>query len=62
MGIEADPERANRYDIIANALEINPDLKLSRLDQLLPLPPAKLPKWNGIEDAMEPESTAPPTY
>lgn len=62
IGVAADPERAHRYDVISDALKINPDLKLSRLDQVLPLPPATLPSWNGIEDAVEPPSTAPPTY
>lgn len=62
LGVEADPERASRYQAISEALKINPDLKLSRLDQVLPLPPAKLPDWNGIGDALEPESIAAPTY
>ncbi len=62
LGVMTDPERTNRYLAISTALEINPDLKLSRLDQVLPLPPAKLPKWNGVEDAQEPESTERPTY
>jgi len=61
LGIEADPERAQRYKTIKEALQINPDLRLTRLDQVLPLPPAKLPPWNGIEDAIEPEPW-PPTY
>ncbi|WP_211442699.1 SEL1-like repeat protein [Collimonas humicola] len=62
LGIAADTERFQRYEAIADALAINPDLKLTRLDQVLPLPPAKLPSWNGFEDAIEPASTAPPTY
>jgi uncharacterized protein len=62
LGITVDLERTSRYRAIADALEINPDLKFSRLDEVLPLPPAKLPDWRGFEDALEPESTAPPTY
>lgn len=62
LGIAADLERRDRYVAITEALEINPDLRLSRLDAVLPLPPAKLPPWRGIEDALEPESTAPPSY
>jgi len=62
LGITADPERALRYEVIGDALEINPDLRLTRLDQVLPLPPTTLPSWNGIDDAVEPTSTAPPTY
>ncbi|MGK5078693.1 DUF6396 domain-containing protein [Janthinobacterium sp. HLX7-2] len=62
LGAHADPERASRYKAIADALEINPDLKLGRLDEVLPLPPTKLPVWNGVADALTPASTAPPTY
>jgi hypothetical protein len=62
LGITADPERANRYKAISEALAINPDLKLTRLDQVLPLPPAKLPDWHGVSDAIEPEPSGPPTY
>ncbi|WP_295992692.1 DUF6396 domain-containing protein [Rugamonas sp.] len=62
LGIGVDPERKSRYDAIYDALQINPDLKLSRLDQVLPLPPAKLPAWSGVEDAIAPESKDRPTY
>lgn len=62
LGIEVDLERERRYDAIYDTLKINPDLKLNRLDQVLPLPPAKLPAWSGVDDAVGPESTAPPTY
>lgn len=62
LNITEDQQRAQRYQEIANALQINPDLKFTRLDQVLPLPPAKLPSWNGLKDALEPASTAPPTY
>jgi len=61
-GIEIDLERKSRYDAIYDALQINPDLKLSRLNQVLPLPPAKLPNWSGVEDAITPESKDRPTY
>ncbi|GGY34565.1 hypothetical protein GCM10007387_15640 [Pseudoduganella albidiflava] len=62
LGIKADAERSCRYEEIAAALEINPDLKLTRLNEVLPLPPAKLPPWNGVADALEPEREGPPTY
>ena len=62
LGVQVDAERERRYDAIYDALQINPDLKLSRLDQVLPLPPAKLPPWSGVEDAVEPESYDKPTY
>jgi uncharacterized protein len=62
VGILPDPERERRYDQITDALDLNPDLKLTRLDQVLPLPPAELPAWKGIEDAIEPEPDDPPSY
>jgi len=62
LGIRGDVERENRYNEIHGALEINPDLKLNRLDKVLPLPPAELPPWSGVEDTIEPESNDPPTY
>jgi hypothetical protein len=62
QGILPDPERSERYNQISNALDINPDLRLTHLDKVLPLPPAELPAWNGIQDAVEPETDAPPTY
>ncbi|WP_223470065.1 SEL1-like repeat protein [Massilia soli] len=62
LKILPDADRKSRYDQIADALELNPDLKLTRLDQVLPLPPAELPAWNGIQDAIEPEPDSPPTY
>ena len=62
LEIKEDIEREKRYNEIHDALEFNPDLKLNRLDKVLPLPPAELPPWSGVEDAIEPESNNPPTY
>jgi hypothetical protein len=62
LEVMPDTARSERYTQILNALEINPDLKLTGLDQVLPLPPAELPAWQGIEDAIEPEPSGPPTY
>lgn len=62
LGLGEDPERYRRYKEISDALNLNPDLKFGRLDQVLPLPPAALPAWRGIADAMEPESSGPPVY
>lgn len=61
LQILPDQLRKRRYDEISDALDLNPDLKLGRLDKVLPLPPAELPEWNGIQDALEPEQN-PPTY
>ncbi|MES2743355.1 MAG: DUF6396 domain-containing protein, partial [Pseudomonadota bacterium] len=62
LGIHVDPERYQRYRAIADTLEINPDLKLARLDHVLPLPPAKLAEWSGVSDAVEPEPSGRPSY
>jgi TPR repeat protein len=62
LQIVPDPERESRYDQIFDALDINPDLRLTRLDKVLPLPPAKLPPWKGVQDAVEPDSDRPPSY
>jgi hypothetical protein len=62
LGIKADAVRGERYKVIRDALEVNPDLKFTRVRQALPLPPAKLPPWEGVGSALELESGAPPTY
>ena len=49
QGILPDAERSERYNQISNALDINPDLRLTRLDKVLPLPPTELPAWSGIQ-------------
>jgi len=62
LEVVPDSKRERRYDQVSDALDINPDLKFTRLDQVLPLPPAELPAWNGIQDATEPEPDGPPSY
>jgi uncharacterized protein len=62
LGVMVDIERSGRYRLISEALKVNPDLKLGRLDSVLPLPPAQLPAWSGIDDAKDPESSGWPTY
>ncbi|WP_211464957.1 SEL1-like repeat protein [Collimonas silvisoli] len=42
-----DESRSRRYRVFGKALEHNPDLRFPNLDKVLPLPPAKLPQWNG---------------
>ena len=62
IGIRADSDRKSRYDKIYNALEINPDLRLKRLDEVLPLPPDALPSWVDVNHAIEPETGGAPSY
>lgn len=61
LGIHSDPVRAKGYEKIFDILEIDKDLKLRNLDRILPLPPAVVPEWSGILNAIEPEP-AIPTY
>ena len=62
LELKPDAERERRYEEISKALELNPDLRLKQLDTVLPLPPAELPSWTGVQDAIEPESDKPPSY
>lgn len=62
VNIRADAQRSSRYKAIYDALEINPDLRLNDLDKVLPLPPAELPNWIDVNDAVRPEPDRPPTY
>ena len=45
-----DTARSDRYHVLGDALYHNPDLKFPNLDKVLPLPPAKLPVWNGKKE------------
>jgi hypothetical protein len=47
-----DKARSERYMVILLALGFNPDRRFPNLDQVLPLPPAPLPGWNGDRDTL----------
>lgn len=47
-----DPARAARYDVFSDALGFDPSDRFPNLDKVLPLPPAKLPPWNGDRDTL----------
>ncbi|MDF0604553.1 sel1 repeat family protein [Neisseriaceae bacterium TC5R-5] len=50
-----DPSRAERYWSISRSLDYYEPilgLKLPNLDKVLPLPPAKLPPWDGKRDSL----------
>jgi hypothetical protein len=47
-----DIARADRYRILQEALERNPDLRFPNLDKVLPLPPAALPFWDGKSETL----------
>jgi uncharacterized protein len=47
-----DKARADRYVILSEALDFDPDRRFPNLDKVLPLPPADLPPWNGDRDTL----------
>jgi hypothetical protein len=62
-----DRARAERYHALGGALYTNPDLRFPNLDKVLPLPPARLPMWDGKKEslinaakAVVPAPAAPP--
>lgn len=63
LGLEKDEERSQRYDKIARILSdysyAHP--KVPELDNIVPLPPAKLPPWDGkLKWLEEFEANVPP--
>ncbi|MDO1511038.1 MULTISPECIES: DUF6396 domain-containing protein, partial [unclassified Neisseria] len=50
-GVPVDKERSRRYGIIDNYLsthsELKPELHVQEIDDIVPLPPAPLPEWDG---------------
>ncbi len=51
-GSVKDRARAERYSVLADRLERDPDLRLPNLDKVVPLPPAKLPKWDRNKETL----------
>ncbi|ATV15730.1 hypothetical protein CFN58_04565 [Pseudomonas avellanae] len=49
LGLDLDKERSDRYRLISKFLQKNEQLgsKLPDIDSIVPLPPAKLPAWDG---------------
>ena len=52
VGNAKDPIRAQRYRAISEYLRHHPDTRLPNLDRVLPLPPAKLPTWDGEAESL----------
>ncbi|WP_244137800.1 DUF6396 domain-containing protein [Burkholderia sp. BCC1644] len=63
VGNVKDRARAERYSVLADRLERDPDLRLPNLDKVVPLPPARLPKWDRnkatLIDAAKAVASAP---
>jgi len=51
-GHTLDKPRADRYRLLRDALELNPDLRFPNLDKVLPLPPAALAIWDGKRETL----------
>lgn len=47
-----DPHRAERYNVLGDALHLDPDLRFPNLEKVLPLPPARLPMWDGKKESL----------
>jgi len=47
-----DKARGERYRVLEKYLSFNPDIRYPNLDQVLPLPPADIPTWNGDADTL----------
>jgi hypothetical protein len=63
LGQQKDPERVRRYEAIGHLLSaysyLNP--KVPEIDDIVPLPPAKLPAWDGtFKWLKEHEANVPP--
>jgi hypothetical protein len=63
VGLPNDPERTRRYEQIGKFINDNdgPNPKVPDIDKIVPLPPAKLPPWDGtFQWAKERAAAVPP--
>ncbi|WP_256702498.1 sel1 repeat family protein [Burkholderia sp. SRS-W-2-2016] len=62
LALSHDPERTRRYKLIGTFLDdhdgLNP--KVPDIDRIVPLPPAKLPEWDGAFQWQREQNTAQP--
>jgi len=47
-----DEARGERYRVLSDEIDFNPDSRFPNLDKVVPLPPADLPPWNGDRDTL----------
>lgn len=47
-----DKVRSERYEMLADALDFNPNRRFPNLDKMIPLPPARLPPWDGKRESL----------
>jgi uncharacterized protein len=62
LDVHADPERVHRYNVIGKFLRANDgrNPKVPDLDKIAPLPPAKLPPWDGTFQWQKEQDAATP--
>jgi len=62
FALAEDPERSRRYAIIEEFLDRYEDLgaKVPDIDSIVPLPPAKLPDWDGTFEWLKKRDSTPP--
>ncbi len=62
VGMQRDPERYRRYKLIGEFLDDNDgrNPKVPDIDQIVPLPPAKLPPWDGTFQWQKEQDVATP--
>ncbi|UEP31978.1 MULTISPECIES: sel1 repeat family protein [unclassified Burkholderia] len=63
LGLENDPERSRRYELIGEFIDRNDgrNPKVPDIDKIVPLPPAKLPPWDGtFQWQKEQDAAVPP--
>ena len=63
VALANDPERSRRYRVIRKFLDSNEGLnpKVPEVDKIVPLPPAKLPVWDGtFQWQKEQDAAVPP--
>jgi len=63
LGLQNDPERSRRYELIGEFIDRNDgrNPKVPDIDKIVPLPPAKLPPWDGtFQWQKEQDAAVPP--
>ncbi|MFL9931224.1 sel1 repeat family protein [Paraburkholderia sp. RL18-103-BIB-C] len=62
LGLPGDPERSRRYKKIGKFIDSNEGLnpKVPDIDQIVPLPPAELPQWDGTFQWQKEQDAAKP--
>ncbi|WP_347879188.1 DUF6396 domain-containing protein [Burkholderia sp. BCC0097] len=62
LEVPKDPERSRRYQLIGEFLDNNTlaNPKVPDVDQIVPLPPAKLPPWDGTFEWEKQRAQVPP--